>query len=783
MLQKYQNQIEQIKSGTYYGIDLGTTYTVIAVVDMSEARNTPERIPVRRIVIEQFSPLEMAGSERSDMVASVLGVRDDGRMFVGNRLYQLKGHPQYIKDVNLFYHWKLDLGVNQKPLYPDAVLTEVNDASKVAGKILNYCRKQVVDQDREWSKVLVTVPASFQNNQRNDVMKAIEYARIKPENGMLFDEPNAAFIGFLNQLSNDEKSYLFEKVKTRLLVVDFGGGTCDLSVLELRTPEKLELKMSNLAISRYNDLGGQDIDMMIAEEYLLPAFLDEFPDDDFVPEEIEYIILPQLAVFAERLKIELSRIISARFMNHSEIPETAGLISKLNNQEINVRDKQYLLEELVLNFRELRTVTEYLFCVDEHKLEVVDKVIRSVPSVITDIMQKANLAYNDIDFVLFAGGSVQNLIFVQKTMQLFKNAVTLLPQRPDTLVAEGAAVYSFYKYALGLELLQPICSDRIGVTIRNNPFFQLIEAGTPLPVTVKLPTFGIQSERQEQLVVPFCIGDANRIVGKLVVKLPQQLTTRDIISIHATLTDSKMLIMEIESGGEMLCNAELTNPFQLANVSEEERELHETLQELESAKLSNDRNREKILMKNLVTEYYALGNYNRVTALGADWLEKFDPADVNMHNLLFCAHDNLGNRRKATMHLESGLKYSPENAILIYNKGYLIEKDEGADAALQFFNKQCDRVKANDSIRFKMALLEYNHKNNRKPAGDIAEKYKLGAFDYLHSGLALNLLHRIVKLFGFPVQQNQEAGKKPADKRKSRFNDNDLLRINTSLNE
>ena len=64
MLQKYQNQIEQIKSGIYYGIDLGTTYTVIAVVDMSEARNTPERIPVRRIVIEQFSPLEMEGSER-----------------------------------------------------------------------------------------------------------------------------------------------------------------------------------------------------------------------------------------------------------------------------------------------------------------------------------------------------------------------------------------------------------------------------------------------------------------------------------------------------------------------------------------------------------------------------------------------------------------------------------------------------------------------------------------------------------------------------------------------
>jgi molecular chaperone DnaK (HSP70) len=784
MLQKYEEKIQTINSGLFFGIDLGTTYTVIAVVDMSEAKETTGHIPVRRIAVEQFSPMDMAGSERSDMIASVLGVRKDGQMFVGNRLYQLKGHPDYQKDVNLFYHWKLDLGISTKPLYKKAFTSDVDDATKVAGKILNYCRIQVVGKEENWENVVVTVPASFQTNQRNDVIKAVEYARIKNQNGMLFDEPNAAFIGYLNQLNSEERYAMFEKTRTRILVVDFGGGTCDLSVVELQKPEYLELKMSNLAISRYNDLGGQDLDMIIAEEYLLPAFHREFEEDDFSAEDIEQIILPQLAVLAERLKIELSRIISARFMNYADIPETAGLVSRLNNQIINIKGEVFKIEELVLNFNQFRRVTEYFFTKSEYRLQVVDKIIRSVPCVVDDILEKANLSFTDIHHVLFVGGSVQNLIFVQECMRFFTNSTVLLPQRPDTLVAEGAAVYSFYKNALGIELLHPICSDTFGVTIHNNSFFTLIPAGTQLPFSVKLPSFGIQSERQKKLTIPFCIGDGSKVVANLNLDIPQRITIQDVITIHATLTENKLLKVDVEFDGKSLGKVELMNPFQLANLSEEQRELFETIQQLENARSRMDRNQEKKLMRDLISEYYELGNYTRVTALGADWLEKFDPTDVYMNNMLFCAYDNLGNRRHAEQHLDTGLKYSPENHTLIYNKSLLIEKSKGSEEAVRYLRKQPERVLLNNSIRFRLALLEY-HSGNRKPAGEIAEEYNKGGFEFVENRSEKRQLNKIAGLFGFPIRvENENSGSNANVKsNKKQFNEDDLLKINTSLNE
>jgi molecular chaperone DnaK len=780
MLQKYEENISSIKSGKFYGIDLGTTYTVIAEVDMSEAKTTIGHIPVRRIVTEQFSPMELAGSERSDMVASVLGVRNDGKMFVGNRLYQLKGHPDFIKDINLFYHWKLDLGISRKPLYPNACNKEVDDASKVAGKILNYCRIPITGKDKAWENVVVTVPASFQTNQRNDVLKAIEYANIKQTNGMLFDEPNAAFIGYMNQISQDEKNCIFNTPKTSVLVIDFGGGTCDLSVIELQKADQLDLKLSNLAISRYNDLGGQDLDMIIAEEFLLPVFYEEFENVDYSAEDIELYILPQLAVMAERLKIELSRIISARYMDYKSIPENAGLVSRLANQTINFKGNVCKIDELVLSFNQFRQVTEFLYTSTEFHLQIVDKVIRSFPSVVDDILQKANLSFADIHHVLFAGGSVQNLIFVQECMKLFSKSTCLLPQRPDTLIAEGAAVYSFYKNALGINLLLPICSDTFGVMIKNNAFFPLIAAGTQLPCSVKLPSFGIQHDRQSELNIPFCIGDSNKTVATLNLDIPINITKQDIITINATLTENKLLKVEVEVLGKSIGKVELNNPFQLANLSEEQRALYDTKEQLEFARTKNDRNKEKVLMQQLITEYYNIGNYTRVTALGIEWLEKFDPTNVYMNNLMFCAFDNLGSRRHAEQHLDNGLKYSPENSTLIFNKSLLIEKNRGAVEAANYLKNQHERVLNNNSIRFRLALLEY-HSGNRKPAGSIADEYKQGGFDYVENRSEKQQLHKIVGLFGFPIRpehhvQSSKSGKK-------QFNEDNLLRINTVLDK
>ena len=183
MISKINNR-ENLKGRIYWGIDLGTSYTVVAQVVGSSLEKTDNgQVPILLVAIEQQSPLELDAPETSELVASILAINDDSKMFVGNKLHKLKANPNFDKDKNIFYHWKLDLGISQKPLYPQALRNDVDDAAKVAGKILNYCRIKA-NGNSIWRNVIVTVPASFQANQRNDVMQAIRYAQIEEDDQM-----------------------------------------------------------------------------------------------------------------------------------------------------------------------------------------------------------------------------------------------------------------------------------------------------------------------------------------------------------------------------------------------------------------------------------------------------------------------------------------------------------------------------------------------------------------------------------------------------------------------
>ncbi len=764
------------KEGIYYGIDLGTTYTVIAQIDLSERDPMKQELPLKLLTIPQHSPLEMDGSDRSDMVASVLGVGQDDRMFVGNKLYRLKGYPGFVKDKNLFYHWKLDLGVSVKPLYKEAIKSELDDAAKVAGKILNYCRIHSVGKEKEWENVIVTVPASFQANQRNDVLTAISYAQIKQEPNMLIDEPNAAFIGYLNQLSLAEKQDLLHEGSKRVLVIDFGGGTCDLSILQIQSPDKLEMKISNLAISRYNDLGGQDLDMIIAEKYLLPFFSKEHSSTQFQATELEKYIIPQLAVMAEKLKIDLSRTLSSRYQDINRIPVDGNELSAtLKDQEVVLKSKSFPIKKLSLTEKEFSDVTRFIFTDKEYKLEVVDKVIQSVPSVVDDILRKANLAKTDIDYILFAGGSVQNLLFVKETSELLPQAKVLLPRRPDVLVAHGAAIYSFYRNALGVELLRPICSETIGITTQNAPFFPLIEAGVGLPAEVNLPSFRVQGFNQRRVTIPFCIGRADKVVRILTFDIPNLVTPDTEISIKAILTVDKLLEAEIWIGDQKMAGARLTNPFVLANVSEEERQVSESLEKLQKAQEEGDRNVERRVMRALLWEYYNLGNYTRTVSLGEEWLGKFSATDPYVYNIIHCACDALGQRRKGKEILEKGLKYSPDNSTLRYNMSLIVEREEGTQKTIEYLTQLPLTLHESTDIKFRMALLNLSQ-NDEKNAREIGQEYQDGRYGYLNE-FDRNLLKQILEKLNIPCNQTEGL----AQQKKSSFAQGDLLRVKSEL--
>lgn len=775
MIELIKKESSIIKEGVYYGIDLGTTYTIITAVDTNDILPAFKNIiPVQIITIPQHSPYDYDGSDQSEMIASVLGVDETGKMYVGNKLYRLKGDPKFLKDKNLFYHWKLDLGISQKPLYKEAAREDVDDASKVAGKILNYCRLNHLKEDKQWENVIVTVPASFQANQRQDVLRAINYANIRQDEQMLIDEPNAAFLGYLNEASTEEKHHLFSKSFHHVLVIDFGGGTCDLSILKLNKPEHMQLKISNLAISRYNDLGGQDLDAMIAELYLLPEFLQDYADADFTPQDIEEIIMPQLSVVAEKLKIDLARSIAARYISYCDIPENSTIYSTLRNVKIRHNDNDYDVDEFSLSFNQLKKVNTHIFINNEYQLQVVDKVIQSVPSVIKDILKKSNLSFIDIDSILFVGGSVQNLLFIQETMNLFQNAHALIPGRSDLLIAKGAAIYNFYKNSLGVELLQPINSDTLGIILHNSPFYPLIEAGKILPASVDLPTFTTQSVFQTDVTIPFCVNSEENIVGELKFSLSRILSQDDVISIEAHLSKDKVFRVKVFVENELLGETELINPSLLANSSAEERRMNEIQISLNEARAKKDSRKEETLLKELIFEYYGLGNYTRVGVLGEEWLNKFNRTSENINNILFCAYDALGNRKKARHYLEAGLKYSPKSFTLNYNMSIQLEKEKGSEAALNYLLALPEWVKNHPSIKFRITLLSSALHNN-EPAIEIGKEYKegkhrsLNLFDY-------NLLKSVLMLLGMDIY------KRDAESRENEYSvdKKNLLRVSSS---
>src|SRR5690554_6192757 len=296
-----------------FGIDLGTTTTIMCYVDSENVdlkRSTT--IPIQFVRIRQESPFEFNPTIENEKVASIVGIHN-GKPYIGSNLYHLKGHPEFEYKKNLFYHWKLELGIDHHPMYPNAIIEKLNMPYKIAGGILNYIRRSRFG-DTPLSNTIITVPASFQANQRKDVLKAAEMAQIETADNMLIDEPNAAFLGYFNRLPDQEKANWAQNVKNKnVLVVDFGGGTLDLSILNVDFRKDTGITISNRAISRYNDLGGQDIDTFIAEEFLVPKLKKIFDQFDVIDSlDIKDIILPQLALIGEGLKIGISNKVSLK---------------------------------------------------------------------------------------------------------------------------------------------------------------------------------------------------------------------------------------------------------------------------------------------------------------------------------------------------------------------------------------------------------------------------------------------------------------------------------------
>ncbi len=486
-------QARPTPSGRWFcGIDLGTTNSVATIVDAEAIARSDSESAVRTIRVRQQT---RGGAVESPLLASVVAEVAPGIWRVGAGARDTRGLGLR-KDRQIFYSTKSDMGIGREPYYPFAP-SGLNCPYKVAARILQTLREGITAYAGQEAlrNVVITVPASFQVSARRDTIRAAEMAGFDVIEEALLDEPNAAFLDYIltgAQAGSAPADLDFSSPRV-ILVFDFGGGTCDISLLRAGIERHTgRLDIANLAVSRYERLGGDNIDAVLVENVLMPELLRQNGIDALALSwaEKKNYVLPQLLTLAEALKLGICAEYSAQLevrpkaqIEHNRINATQ--LSMMVSVPGRSRIRELCLDNPSLSFQEFeRTLAPFL---DRDLLYPRGTEFNSVTSMfapITDALARANLKPADVDAVLLVGGS--SLIpQVQDALQdYFRESLLLrFPNVDRTFyaVSRGAALHSFFLHGLGRPLLRPIAQETIGVIARNDVFKPLIEAGTEVP--------------------------------------------------------------------------------------------------------------------------------------------------------------------------------------------------------------------------------------------------------------------------------------------------------------
>lgn len=195
---------DTLSQKTYVGIDFGTSTTVVSIIKKDKDGNLCSE------ALQIAQPDGRGGCSEQEIVNSVLAwvqpKNADGQLLFGKTAYELKSTLKPNK--NVFSSFKMDLGLDIGPTYPDTVLSKKDGQPYTieTAKDATYCffeqlKKAIEDAVKKENlpnkiEYAISVPASFLTNQRADLLDAIHKAGISISESCLIDEPNAAFLSF-----------------------------------------------------------------------------------------------------------------------------------------------------------------------------------------------------------------------------------------------------------------------------------------------------------------------------------------------------------------------------------------------------------------------------------------------------------------------------------------------------------------------------------------------------------------------------------------------------------
>ncbi len=648
------------------GIDLGTTNSTIAETIYNPALKPP--MSARCLEVKQDTS---EGTYTHVLVPSVVALHS-GREVVGEGAKQLLRRAASAgleQNKNIFYECKNDIGVLRT--YHKAP-EGFRSASEIGGKVLSFLRQAAESNGHDpASRIVVTVPASFQAGQRADTLRAAELAGIKITANDLLDEPVAAFIDYLVT-----KGGAFKPEPGRssnLVVFDFGGGTCDVAVFTL-TPamDTGRPGISPKAVSRYHRLGGGDIDAAILYEVLLPQILSQNGLDEFNLgyAEKKLSIEPAFIGLAEALKTGLCNTVTRlkKFGTLEKMPKkdvfkrqpgthactlTDGRTLKLIDPSLSLEQFETLLipflEKDLLYARE----TEY-------------RLTCTVFAPLQDALERSRLERTEIDYCLLTGGSCLIPQVTDAVREFFPNAEMLTYDDAEALqtsVARGAAYHALSLALTGEPMVRPVCHDTISINTQSGPV-DLIPQGAELPY----PADGSFAKAQGlsvpdsslikpvDLRVEITAKQDGRTLLKSIWQVPAPVNRGDKVCLEYRLDENQVLDMRMrlsEVPEAKVFTATLQNPLtNVVNPQAARIRIDETEENLRTGRVPKEKQAETIVK--LADEYSQLSqNEKALEYLGRVLRSKNSPDAIILNKMAMICGTMGDASREEKLYLEA----------------------------------------------------------------------------------------------------------------------------------
>ena len=413
----------------YFGIDLGTTTTLIARGELTAHHNykgTELQIPQK----------DKIGADIKSKLLPSFAYFPDGQVIVGTQAKEmgvLAGIEKCVRAV------KRLMG---RDVPPFTFNNKQYNPSDIAAIFLEHIFNQVILKENDEEHVItVTVPASFTTRQRRDTIKAIEKAlsvtgvkrRSTHASSFLISEPLAALISYISEDIDTGTNKINIDKHPIIMVYDIGGGTLDLTLVELGWKDKNDEKnISNvnfkvIDVNRYTQVGGEDFDEELAK-WLHQQLLKTYPElkDVVLSENHQQIVKYTLIHEAERLKRQFNE-------DYSNGEDETNMCIK-----VPVKDDQYECD-IHIDEKIIKNVYKQFLGSNSSPKNCLNPI--------SAFFERTGKTCNTVDYFLCVGG-MSRFIFLREAITHFvkeKGKILFHMNSAEYAVSKGAAIYSMMK--------------------------------------------------------------------------------------------------------------------------------------------------------------------------------------------------------------------------------------------------------------------------------------------------------------------------------------------------